>query len=33
VPNDAISKPASAGPVLLATLKMIELRPIALVRF
>ena len=33
VPNVAMSTPASAGPVLRATLKMIELRPMALVRW
>ena len=33
VPDTAMSKPARAGPVLRATLKTIELRPIALIRW
>ena len=33
MPNIAMSRPAKAGPVLRATLKMTELRPMALVKW
>ena len=33
MPNVAMSTPASAGPVLRATLKIIEFRPMALVKW